>query len=456
MLQGNLRTGRLFRRAVLVVMAVAVAIGTWSHETRAQVVSRAVGGISIDLDGLLSNAEMDDLGALARLRSASLQDIPGELGQLVDMRKISLRRLEEAIAEAQETGKALPDEIQYLAGLQQIRYVLVYPEQNDIVLVGPAEGWKVGPKGVMVGKTTGQPVMLLEDLLVALRSARRAAQGGILCSIDPTPEGLQRLQAHAATLRTIGNPQSTAAGIEQVLGQQQIRVSGVPESSHFARVLVAADYRMTRIAMGFEESPVRGLPNFLTMVTTSGRGMSNMLPRWWLEPDYDPMLRDADGLAWELRGASVKAMTEEDFLLAAGQREHTGRANPSAQRWADLMTEKYAELAVADPIFGQLRNCMELAIVAALVVKERLPEKAGYSMSLLMDPEDLRVTEFAAPKAVASQASLLKRGSNWVISASGGVMLNSWSIADRVEQSDAPADARQKAAPAEDTRWWWN
>ena len=49
------------------------------------------------------------------------------------------------------------------------------------------------------------------------------------------------------------------------------------------------------------------------------------------------------------------------------------------------MTKKYADLAVADPIFGQLQNCMELAIVGALVVKERLPEKAGHSMPTLME-----------------------------------------------------------------------
>ena len=36
------------------------------------------------------------------------------------------------------------------------------------------------------------------------------------------------------------------------------------------------------------------------------------------------------------------------------------------------MTNQFAALAVAEPIFGELRNCMELAIVGALVVKERL------------------------------------------------------------------------------------
>ena len=91
------------------------------------------------------------------------------------------------VAECAKNNKPIPDAVKYLAGLQRIRYVFVYPEQKDIVLVGPGEGWKVDAKGNVVGVTTGRPVMLLDDLLVALRTAQAAAQGGITCSIDPTP-----------------------------------------------------------------------------------------------------------------------------------------------------------------------------------------------------------------------------------------------------------------------------
>ena len=69
---------------------------------------------------------------------------------------------------------------------------------------------------------------------------------------------------------------------------------------------------------------------------------------------------------------------------------------------------------MAEPIFGQLRNCMELAIVGALIVKEDLPAKAGNSLTVLMDQEGLKTDEYPAPKEVDSKASLLKkRGGNW-------------------------------------------
>ena len=184
--------------------------------------------------------------------------------------------------------------------------------------------------------------------------------------------------------------------------------------------------------------------------------MTNMLPRWWLEPKYEGLLRDADGLAWELRGGSVKAMTEEDFLAASGKREHTGKANPLAQKWADKMTEHYEELAVAEPIFGELRNCMELAIVAALVARENLPEKAGCSLPLLLDSQRLKTAEFAAPTQVDSKVSMLRKGHNWVISASGGVAIHPWGMVEKAQASEAPAAARAKAAPSDSSAWYWN
>ncbi len=411
----------------------------------------AVGGISINADGVLSNARED-----GRLRAQRIEQVPADLGPLTELRKVSLRHLEAVVAKCHQTGKALPESVRFLGGLQRIRYLLVYPEQKDIVLVGPGEGWKIDARGNLVGVTSGRCVMLLDDLLVALRTAQQAARGGITCSIDPTSEGMRQLRAYAATLHTIGDPRTTAANVEQALGPQQISFSNVPANSHFARVLIAADYRMKRLAMGFERAAVRGLPSFLQMSSAGGRGMSNMLPRWWLEPQYESLLHDAQRLAWEFRGGSVKAMTEVDFLNAAGHREHTGKASPVAQRWANIMTAKYEQLAVAEPIFGQLRNCMEMAIVAALIVKEDLPAKAGNSLAALLDPDAVKLVEYPAPKQVESKASLLKKGHNWLISVSGGVSIQSWMIVDSARKSDAPATVREKTIPAAGAAWYWN
>ena len=278
------------------------------------------------------------------------------------MKKISLRRLEAALDDCTQK-KPIPDAIKYLGGLQHVRFVLVYPEQQDIVLVGPSEGWKVDAKGNVVGVATGRPVMRLDDLLVALRTAKAAAQGGISCSIDPTPEGIARMRAVSR-----GSDRETVVHeMENAMGTQHISVHGVPDSSHFARMLVAADYHMKRLSMNLDASPVCGLNELLADGSPQRRPSAHapLLARAEVR-SVVPRCRRA-GLG--ARGAGVKVMTEEDFLAATGDMQHSGKASRTAQTWADNMTSKYAELTVADPIYGELQNCMELAIVGGLIVK---------------------------------------------------------------------------------------
>jgi len=419
-------------------------------------VQQAVGGISIKADGLIENASVDTLNKLGAERARLAQKVPGGLHAAAALRKVSLRGLEEAIEESLKSGKALPDEVVLLAGLQDIRYVFVYPEEKDIVLVGFGEGWRIDARGNIVGITSGKPVLLLDDLLTALRSAATSAQAGISCSIDPTQEGIRQLRAHAATLKTIGDAEATGAGIERALGRQVVTFTGVPTTSHFANVLVAADYRMKRLAMNFEPSPVRGMPSFLHMYKATRAGMSNVMQRWWLEPKYESVLRAPDGLSWEFDGASVKCMTEEDFATASGQRGHTGKSSAVAQKWADNMTKHYDELAVAEPVFGDLRNCMQLALVGALIVHERLADKAGCDLPALTQESTLKTLALPAPAQVDSRVSMVKQGRNWVISASGGVNIQPGAIVGKARESSAPAEARAKAKNAGKSTWYWN
>ena len=393
------------------------------------------------------------MGELRALRMRTAQQLPADLKAWSDLRFISLARLEGAIVEQLDDDAALDETIVHLAGLQRIRYVLVDPAGHDIILAGPAEGWVYEQHGEPVGATTGQPVLYLDDLLVALRTAEVAAQGGINCSIDPTADGLARLEQFLARTRRMGP--NTVAGIEQALGPQQITVGGVPATSHLARVLVAADFKMKRLAMGLEPSPVNGLPSFLSMLSGRSSGMQSAMPRWWLATDYDALLRDEDGLTWELRGSGVRAMSEEDFRSSGGQIERGVRVNPLAQRWADLFSERYEALAQVEPVFGQLRTVMDLAVVAALVVQEDLAGKAGYRPQLLLDPTELPVVRWPAPQQVASQASVTKRRNRWIVTASGGVQINSWQVAAEQEHSDQLANLRPQALTPT-TGWWWD
>ncbi len=414
--------------------------------------SSAVGGVLVDTEGVVSNAEIDDLGQLRNLRLQVMEQVPADLKQPTKLRKISLRGLEAAIAErkAKNMVPQLADEMLYLAGLTRIQYVLVYPEQNDIVIAGPAEGWKVNDEGHVVGASTGLPTLQLDHLLVALRTAEAARQAPISCSIDPTPEGIRRFQAFMKTQKQF--TQASLSGIEQALGMQTIRVNGIPENTDFARILVAADFRLKRLGMGFDKSPVKNMPSYMEMI--SAANATSAMPRWWLAPNYDALLRDTEGLSWELRGSGVKCMTEDSLFTGDGARQQTGKQSVAAQRWADTMTQNYEELCQAEPVFGELRNLMDMAVVSALIVKERLTERAECRLPNLMDPLAVSVNEFPAPKQVSSKANALKKGRNWIISASGGIEINSWEVAHKTEMSSSLSAMRQPK-PEQVKAWYW-
>jgi hypothetical protein len=441
---------------VAVVLSVLISGGAAWAGHGGNGFNRAVGGVSISPEGVLSQPDEATVKLIRDEYSRELGAVSPELNKPVELRKISLRTINEAIKlEKENISYSLPDEIKFLAGIQRVQYIFVYPEENDIVLAGPGEGWKVDERGNVVGVTTGRPVLRLEDLVVALRTVDNARQGGITCSIDPTAEGRQRFEAFMAGQKQ-WNP-AVLNGIEKALGPQMISITGVPETSRFARVLVSSDYKMKRIAMKLEASPVKGLPSFLDMMKSHNVQLTNMMPRWWMACNYEPVAKSPDGLAWEIRGPGVKVMTEDELISDTGEVSGTGKANPIAQKWADTMTEKYDELSAREPIFGELRNEMDLCVVSALIAREQLLAKAKCELPMLVSADSkLTLKQWNAPKSVDTQCSAMKRGREYIITASGGVSINSWEIAANNVVSEEVAKQRAEAQKSKGSEIWWN
>ena len=73
-----------------------------------------------------------------------------------------------------------------------------------------------------------------------------------------------------------------------------------------------------------------------------------------------------------------------------------------------------------------------------------------------MESPAVKTEVFNAPKQVESVASVVVKGQDWIVGVSGGVAINSWAIADKAKVSETVAPVRSKAAPTENTNWWWN
>lgn len=417
----------------------------------------AVGGVSIDAGGVVNRSSRETTGQLRRAWLAAMVPADGEMARASSLRKISLRRLEAAMAACRARNQPLPLDMRFLAGLQRVRYVFAYPEAKDVVLAGEAEGWLVDDAGEVVGQTSGQPVVQLDDLMIALRTAPAAAAGpGVTCSIDPTEEGLARFDRLMRS-QDIAMGEAAIRRLERTLGKSVITVTGVEADTHFAQVLVAADFRMKRLALGFEPAPLNDLPSYLQMLQSGDQSPPpNAIFRLWLAPKYDAVLRDTDGLAWELVGDGVQTLTEAGLLAGPGRAADAGAADPLARAWADTFTDRYGELAAKLPVFASLRNCIDLAVVGAIAAKEQWLSRTGLDESPLVDARQADVARYPAPRSTPTRASFVPRGSEYIVSLSGGVDLDSWSVLKQAKVRSTLTALRTSSSPPKSNAWWWD
>jgi hypothetical protein len=419
----------------------------------------AVGGVMIDAAGMVRSATLDERSTLLNRLRMSVAQPQGDMAEETDLRMISLKKLQEAMRRELQTGETIPDDMQFLAGLQRIEYVFAYPEQNDIVLAGPAEPWIVRDDASVVGKNNGRPVLLLSDLVTAMRSVESSRQAGISCSIEPTAEGRQRLTKMLSRVKLARgqDPRNLEPMMREAFGPQMVKLNGIPEDSHYARVLLAADYQMKRIAMAINQAPVDGLPSYLEMARNDAR-TANENPRWWMACNYDSIKHDADKLAWRISGQGVKTMTEQDQFGTDGAMKQTGRKDKTAQKWADLMTDRFDALAEKQSIFGDLRNIMDLSVVATLIVEESLDQTANCDLTIMMGGDvQIPIPSYEVPKAIDPHCSFVHGQAGWVVTASGGVEVIPFEVVQQQELDEKLAKVRDKAGENASTdSWWWN
>jgi hypothetical protein len=417
----------------------------------------AVGGVAIDAKGAIDEAELRDVAALRDARRAAMSGVAGDIAKPSKLRKISLRRLDALVAQHAGQNKPLPAEMLYLAGLQRVEYVFAYPESSDIVLAGQAEGWTVDDAGNVVGASSGVAVLQLVDLVAALRTKDEMLAGELIsCSIDPTPEGLKRFTRLMRGNRTSASAQSLRR-MERAVGPQTVTLTGVSPESHFAQVLVAADWQMKRIGMGLVPSPVDGLTSYLELLDEEPDSISrNPLPRWWIAYGDKPVERDAEGLGWRISTPGIQVRTAAGRLEPDGRISTETESDPIAKQWADLMTAKYDELAIVEPVFGQLRGCMDLALVTAILASGDLLAHVDLELPMLLDDSRLQLAAHRVPKKVPSHASALRIGRAWVVSVSGGVELDVPRVVNAAELQADVAEARMNAAPNHADSWWWD
>lgn len=424
-------------------------------------------GVEVGADGVLrTKLTLDPSGQLTRQRmNQAKSSLNEDVMKKSELRKISLNRLEKAVAERYANGETETSEMKNLAGLTEIKYVFFYPETNDIVIAGPAEGYFEAAGGKMIGMESFKPVIELEDLVVALRAFRPGAQENsvIGCSIDPTAEGLKRMQEFLAQARVGFTPAKTqfiAEGLRQNLGMQTVSVFGVSPKTHFAHVMVEADYRMKLIGIGLE-SPVASITSYVEKANPSAVA-KNALSRWYFTPDYECIVQAEDANAIELVGGRIKLIGEEERVSANGERVSDKETkNAASKAFCESMTKNYGELAKASSVFGQLRNVVDLSIVAAYMQAEDLYGKAGWDMEFFGNEDSFPVERYEAARQVETAVNAIWKGNKLMTPIGGGVQVEPWHALNKNNiKSDSNGEiaraSEQNAPKLEGNQWWWD
>ncbi|MEO1614521.1 MAG: DUF1598 domain-containing protein [Planctomycetota bacterium] len=425
--------------------------------------AQPIAGVDVDAKGVLRVRMVDPRVAKARLMAAQQQG-DTDLMRGSQLRKVSLQRMEAAMQKQLSEEGVLGDEFLALAGLTSIQYVFYYPETQDIVVAGPAEGFVLDPTDRYVGIKTGKPTVLTEDLVTALRafSPNGPPTNVISVSIDPTQEGLQRMQQFLGSVRGRVQPSDAARlaqGLKNNLGMQTVSIRGIPTDTHFARVLVEADYRMKLIGIGLERLPMR-FQSYVDRANPSAVA-ANAMERWYFQPRYDGISVSEDGLAMKINERGVELVGENE-RVAGGRRTITRRVNKASQAFCKDFTEKFPEIASRVRIYAELRQLMDVSIAAAYIQEQDFYGQSQWTMPVLGDESAFSVQTYTAPEQVETAVNAVWRGNTLMTPLGGGVQMQPRKALDKdtlvVDTEGRNVEVKQSAGPSglADDQWWWD
>ena len=359
-------------------------------------------GVYVEPDGTVKRREVDEKSELAtmRLRVKLAADAAKDP-------KVAYVSLPKAFA----AGKPIPEDVRFIGGLTQISFIFVYGDEQDLVVAGPAEPFKVmpGDDGYAIGTRTGRPVMRLEDLVVAMRVVQAARGNAFGCQLDRDPAAPQLISDARAKMAKATRAVRVKA-VQDATGPQKVSFFGaVPPDTRFALTTVAADYELKRYGLGLARHTVPGLDT----IVDSTRQAVNMI---WFQLAYEPILMSADGDAYGLRGPRLSVQAGSFDWDPKG-------ATPKAFQFAKKMSDNLEALATQQPLVADLQSLADLSVVAALIQRDKLDRKVGWDTAWILQATGDSLSSFPVNKVVTPKnADALANYSNGAIAA-GGVML---------------------------------
>ena len=330
---------------------------------------------------------------LAALLIATVSELPTPvLGEATHA--VSLRRLAEELQTCLG-NRSCPRSLLELDGLRVIDGYIVDPEDGDVVLVGRRD--------------SALPPLLTEDFVVALRNAwmryverrgNRMLYSSPGCSIDPDP--LVMLELDGIASRVIGGDREQEKEWERVCKKpQQVRVLGMPFDTHFAKVLVQADYDMKSQVDGSDPLGIPGLQSLPAMTLAQIRRdieadrpisvPSSSMNRFWFYPG-DNVWEEGDGVVL-IRESPVTLLSNQTLVNARNQMVDSVERDLLAEEFAANFTRHFDDLADQRQIYRQLEGLFRFVALAKILEARVRSTPAEAALGYYLDTFPVARTE---------------------------------------------------------------
>ncbi len=272
------------------------------------------------------------------------------------------------------------EEVKKMAGLGWLEGYIVDAKNNDIILIGR--------------QTASWPPLLLDDLAVSVRNIWKP-DNSPYCSLDPREQDIQNIDRISAQIASANDLTQIRQSIQRLIkawGPQIVKIGGVPQNSHYAHVMIDADYHMKKVSQGLLE--IAELPSCLDIMVDKARSAIEKnqncdsaeisMSRFWFHiKKEEPTFQIGNQIVC-LENCTIVVLTEKQKTTAEGKLFDSGEDDPQAEEFAREFTRHFPAAAVEVEVYAELENLYRLRALLQTMKIRNDDKKAGLDLSYLM------------------------------------------------------------------------
>ena len=340
-------------------------------------------------------------------------------------------------AEAGATQDAAAPRKGIAISLRELASDIDSPEARSLYGITRIEGFLAtsdsrGGDVILVGrKEPRRPALRLDDLMVAYRNIVASRQRPA-CTIDPSPECIRGLTEVSEKLAKAAGPGETDELLKQWEAlcalPQKVGVFGVSANTHFAKVMVDADYYLKSVTNGTEKlKGITSVADILAKALKAEIAANDAAPaptdfcnRYWFNPGQIRYAR-RDGMV-RLTTCEVVLLTEEEAATPEGELSGLGRPNPYAKEFAGEFTAQFGDITSHKPLYRELESLYRFVALATLLGDKGLGPGGTKVLDDLLRLADLHTA--GCPETLPGKYGLKRvAGTRWILPSCGGVSM---------------------------------